>query len=100
MPTPNPRFEHVYAIIRVDDPLIEDASAIESVVITKIVRSEDEAKREVARLNRLNAPKGCKYLYQMTRLAQELRERGTEKGGTEKGTEKGTGPNGTADRVI
>jgi hypothetical protein len=38
------------------------------ITIKEIVMSEDEARAEVERLNALNAPKGCRYYWQQTRL--------------------------------
>jgi len=38
------------------------------ITIKEIVLSEDEARAEVERLNALNAPKGCRYYWQQTRL--------------------------------
>jgi hypothetical protein len=36
--------------------------------VKEIVMSEDEARAEVERLNALNAPTGCHYYWQQTRL--------------------------------
>jgi len=38
------------------------------ITIKEIVLTEDEARAEVERLNALNAPKGCRYYWQQTRL--------------------------------
>jgi hypothetical protein len=48
-----------------------DAPASNRVTVKKIVWSEEEALAEVARLNQLNAEKGCEYFYQVTRLAKQ-----------------------------
>ena len=69
---PNAKSEHVYAILRADEPTANATTAIKDVVVVKkIVRSQQEAEREVARLNRLNAGKGCEYFFQVTRLEGE-----------------------------
>jgi hypothetical protein len=66
---PNAKFDHVYAIIRLD----KDATAgglvdRNLVTVTKVVYSEALAEQEVKRLTNLNAGKGCEYFYQITRL--------------------------------
>lgn len=60
------RLEHVFAIVRID---LDAAHAWENrVTVTKIVRTEEAATREVDRLNRLNSGKGYLYFHQITRL--------------------------------
>ena len=67
----------VYAVIRLTTRL-GDLQAQEgssnapevstSVTIKKVVASIEVARREVERLNELNADKGCRYYWQHTRL--------------------------------
>jgi hypothetical protein len=72
---PNAKYDHVYAILRADAAGASPATSIKDVVVVKkIVRSQEEAEREVARLNQLNAGKGCEYFYQVTRLEGERAE--------------------------
>jgi hypothetical protein len=72
---PNAKYEHVYAILRADEGLPAGATLVKDLVMVKVVvRSREEAEREVARLNRLNAGKGCEYFYQVTRLQRERAE--------------------------
>ncbi len=65
--------EQVFAIVRVDKFQVADAAAIDDetwpVVITVkgILPSKEAAIAETARLNALNAEKGCLYFWQMTR---------------------------------
>jgi hypothetical protein len=61
---------HVYAIIRVDE-FYDQATPIENKITVKaVVRSIEDAKAEVARLNTLNESKGAKYFWQTTRLIE------------------------------
>jgi hypothetical protein len=68
---PNAKYDHVYAIIRLDEFLAGAAPDKNLVTVKKVVRSQEEAEREVHRLNKLNADKGCQYFYQITRLERE-----------------------------
>jgi hypothetical protein len=64
----NLKYDHVFAIVRVDrfhDPVATPETAI---MVKKIVRSEQLAEDEVARLNALNRDKGSLYFWQITRL--------------------------------
>ena len=67
--TPNARLDHVYAIIRLDNGASPEVELHQDlIVVKKVVRSKEEAEREVHRLNTLNAHKGCRYYYQVTLL--------------------------------
>lgn len=67
--SPNARFDHAYAILRLDTSAVTGATPDpELVAVTKIVFSEEFAKQEVERLNSLNAEKGSVYVAQITRL--------------------------------
>ena len=57
--------EHVWAIIRVEREITNPEWHI---TVTRILRSQAAAEREVARLNALNESKGCRYFCQVTRL--------------------------------
>lgn len=76
--TPRTCHEDVFAIVRIDhwpgarrEPDERDGPDIAfgeySVTIKEIVRGIDVAQAEVARLNALNAEKGCRYYWQGTR---------------------------------
>jgi hypothetical protein len=67
----NAKYDHVYAIIRLDEFLSGAAPDRNLITVKKVVRSQEEAEREVHRLNKLNADKGCQYFYQITRLERE-----------------------------
>ena len=58
-------YEHVYAIVRVDEPF-EDIQL--HITVKEIVWSKDKAEQEVERLNQTNSDKGCSYFWQLTRL--------------------------------
>jgi hypothetical protein len=76
---PNAKYDHVYAIIRLDEAALSGAMPDRNlVVVKKVVRSKEEAEREVHRLNRLNADKKCQYFYQITRLEREPAEGPTQ----------------------
>jgi hypothetical protein len=65
---PNAKHDHVFAIVRIDT--FHDASVPPEVAVTvkNVVWTQEDAEREVARLNRLNASKGSVYFSKMTRL--------------------------------
>jgi len=59
----------VFAIVRIEDtPAMQKVSFQDQVTVRQIVWTEQEARSEVQRLNKLNAKKGCTYFWQMTRL--------------------------------
>jgi hypothetical protein len=64
---PNARFDHAYAILRLDDPSGQDVSESD-VTVRKVVWSQEAAESEVSRLNSLNADKGARYFWQITRI--------------------------------
>ena len=68
MNTPNSKYDHVFAIVRVDTFQDPDFSFEEMVTVKKIVWNQTTAKQEVERLNKLNGAKECVYFWQMTRL--------------------------------
>jgi hypothetical protein len=73
--SPNAKYDHVYAIIRLDrDAATGGIPDRNLIMVKKVVRSKEVAEQEVARLNRLNADKGCEYYYQITRLEREPKE--------------------------
>jgi hypothetical protein len=72
-----------YAVIRIDDGPVDHPSSVQefmlegvlvpapgpsNVTVKEVVASAEEAHREVARLNTLNAGKGCRYFWQATRV--------------------------------
>lgn len=78
-----PRYIQGYAVIRVDDgPVDNPARAPEwridgimqptagpaNVTVKQLVTTADEARREVVRLNAINAGKGCTYYWQPTHI--------------------------------
>jgi hypothetical protein len=65
---PNNLYEHVYAIIRIDDFLGEDVPIDHKITIKKIVHSAEIAKAEVTRLNELQGRDGVRYFFQVSRL--------------------------------
>ena len=60
----------VFAVIRVDEFQGLDAPIESKVTVTQIVSTEEIAEREVERLARVNADKGCRYYWQATRFVE------------------------------
>lgn len=58
-----------FAIVRVDEFALKDAAIENAITVKGIVWSQEEAEREVARLNGLNAERGCRYFWQVSRAA-------------------------------
>jgi len=84
--------QHAYAILRLDwldTPLggFRDGSGPNigagavDITVKEIVLSEAEALSEVARLNTLNAGKGCRYYWQQSRLSSNGGPFGAEERG-------------------
>jgi hypothetical protein len=65
---PNAKYDHVYAILRVDMANPPEAPAEEAIYVIKVVRSQETAENEVRRLNKLNEAKNYLYFWQVTRL--------------------------------
>jgi hypothetical protein len=68
--TRNLRYDHVFAVLRIDaeDENFSDLPC--AVTVVKVLWSAEAAQAETERLNRLNAQKGCTYLWQITRLVR------------------------------
>jgi hypothetical protein len=64
---PNARYDHAFAIIRFDVSS-ETGSLHNRVMVVKILWDENEASREVDRLNELNSEKECEYVRQQVRV--------------------------------
>ena len=63
-----PKLDLAFAIIRVDAFHHHEASAEDTITVTKVVASQERAEEEVARLNALKRGKGSRYFWQVTRL--------------------------------
>lgn len=61
------RFEHAFAIIRLDEFAIPEGPFENCVTVTAIMSDAESAEREVERLNK-QATEGVRYLWQTTRL--------------------------------
>ncbi len=75
--------ETVYAIMRIDTypGVPEDQIRVEDqVTVKEVVWSQALAEREVARLNRINAEKGCRYFWRTTRLFSPGQSAGSSAG--------------------
>jgi hypothetical protein len=74
-PPIDPRYVQVYAVIRVENWESVRPESAESwcgrVKVKEIVATADRARKEVERLNALNAGKGCLYLWQATRMEKD-----------------------------
>ena len=69
--TPHSKFRHVYAIVRIDESAEPDVPLEEKINITKVPWTEQDADLEVERLTHLNASRGCRYVWLLTRLPDE-----------------------------
>lgn len=68
-PQPNAKFRHLYVVARVD--LYFPGGRIEDLLaLTKAFVTEVEARREMERLNEVNADKRCYYVYKVVRLVE------------------------------
>lgn len=67
----NRRFEHVYAILRIDRGIDGIMPSIDNVIVTKVFREIEEAEKEVARLNSIGNSDKCAYHMQITRITRE-----------------------------
>ena len=71
-PQRNLKFEHVFAVVRFDRHMAERFGFDpEQISVKVIVRTEEEADREVERLNALNAEKGAAYFWRLTRIPRD-----------------------------
>ena len=69
--SPNSKYDHVFAVVRVDMFHGLEVPAESLVVVKKVVWTQEVAEAEVARLNHLNQDKGCVYFWQITRLERK-----------------------------
>jgi hypothetical protein len=63
----NSKFQHVYAIVRIDFPLDLD-NPENTIAVVKVHSSKSDAESEVSRLKEINQEKGCNYTVYTTRL--------------------------------
>jgi hypothetical protein len=59
--------QSVYAIVRLDDIKVDSINLIDAVSVTSILPTQDDAEREVLRLNELNKETGSRYHWFQTR---------------------------------
>jgi hypothetical protein len=59
---------HVFAVIRFDSFLADLKPAANAITVKEVVTTQEDAEREVQRLNSLNRGKGCQYVWQKTRF--------------------------------
>ena len=71
---PNAKFEHVFAVVRIDTDLLSGQSLDNAFTIVKALRKREDADREVERLNDVNADKSCNYFVQLCRLEKQTQE--------------------------
>jgi hypothetical protein len=64
----------VHVVVRLDS-FGPEVPAEHAVTVTAVLPTYDEAEAEAARLNELNADKGCRYFCQTTRYYPEGRKR-------------------------
>ena len=66
--TKNSKFQHLYAVVRIDLPVNLD-NPENSIAVVKVHSAKEHADSEASRLNALNQKKGCSYIVYTTRLA-------------------------------
>ena len=71
---PNSKYDHVYAIVRVDTFHELEIPVESAITVKKVVWTQEVAEAEVIRLNRLNKEKGAVYFWQITRLERKVAE--------------------------
>jgi|GraSoiStandDraft_12_1057312.scaffolds.fasta_scaffold1240684_1 hypothetical protein len=62
--------QSAFAVVRIDTFQPQSVPLVNRVTVKEIVFSREVADREVARLSKLNAPKGCEYFVAPTRVAR------------------------------
>ncbi len=65
---PNKKYDHAFAIIRVDLFCESDTPPEQKITVVKVVWDQQRAEEETERLNRLNGAKGAQYFWQVARL--------------------------------
>ena len=70
------KYDEVFAVVRFQATAANQRHELRQrdFAVVKVVRTEEAARGEVERLNRMNHGKGCHYFYQPTRL-----ERGNQR---------------------
>jgi len=61
------KYPHGYAIVRIDRVVSENQPE-DSVAVVKVFSSRIAAEKDAARLNGVNAEKGCRYFVYVTRM--------------------------------
>jgi hypothetical protein len=72
--SPNSKYDHAFAIVRIDDyqGAVDLETEPEVVInVKKIVWAQEVAESEVARLNKLNKNKGATYYWTITRVERK-----------------------------
>jgi hypothetical protein len=67
-PTPNAKFRHVFAVVRLDEFLGPAAKLEHQFTVTKVMLTEAAAEDEAVRLNALQRDGGSRYVVHITRL--------------------------------
>jgi hypothetical protein len=65
--TPNSKYIHLYAIVRVDFPLDPDCLK-NGIAVVKVFSSKESAEQEASRLNKVNKDKRCRYEVYISRF--------------------------------
>ena len=61
------KYRHVFAVVRTDVPVNQDAPE-NSITVVMVLSSEESAELETDRLNRINADKHCTYFMCITHM--------------------------------
>src|SRR5690349_4097724 len=83
----NPRFDHLFVVIRVDlnSAFSTHADIEQAITVTRAFCLKEEAEPEAARLNELNRSKGCTYFWRVARIRPHREP--PNPGSSEQGTE-------------
>jgi len=66
---PHSKYQPVYPILRINIPF-DERHPTDTATVVEVLTSQESAKAEVARLNRVNAEKSCTYFYCTCRLVE------------------------------
>ena len=70
MMKPNPRFDHAWAVVRLD-AFSREESRPELVTVVRVFWTLEKATEEAERLNAVNEDKDCRYFATVTRVERK-----------------------------
>lgn len=69
--SPNRKYDHVFAIVRIDTPATAITPPEQMIVVIKVVWAQETAESEVERLIHLKGKKKAIYFWMVTRLERK-----------------------------